>query len=145
MTYVRDVFGTDLFKDAFAWPSLEPVFDAAKKMQAAAKTNYPPFNIRKTSENTYVIELAVAGFQRQELEITLEGNKLIVHGSHKTEDSPDSFIYRGIGLRDFTRMFTVADHVEVTNAEMVNGLLRVYLEQLLPAHQKPRRIEVKGD
>lgn len=103
--------------------------------------NYPPYNIRKTGENTYSIEIAVAGFSRHDIEIELADDKLIIKGSAK--DDGDNFIYKGIANRAFTRTFALNDQIEVKDAEMINGMLRVFLEKIIPDHKKPRKIEVR--
>lgn len=107
--------------------------------------NYPPYNIRKTGENTYVLEVAVAGFGKNEIEIELDGDNLIVRGSSKKEEKSEDneYIFQGIAARDFTRTWTVADQIEVKNAEMLNGMLRIFLERIIPEHRKPKKIEVK--
>ena len=102
--------------------------------------NYPPYNIRKVEDNKYVIELAVAGFSTSDVEITFEDNKLIVSG--KTHDDTDNFLFKGIANRAFTRTFALDDHIEIENAEMVNGMLKIALEKIIPDHKKPRKIEV---
>jgi molecular chaperone IbpA len=103
--------------------------------------NYPPYNIRKVEDNKYVIELAVAGFGKSDIEITLENNKLIISGN--TADDNDNFLFKGIASRAFTRTFALDDHIEIENAEMMNGMLRIALEKIIPEHKKPRKIEVK--
>lgn len=104
--------------------------------------NYPPYNIRKVSENKYVIELAVAGFSTSDVEITFEDNKLIVSG--KTHDDADNFLFKGIANRAFTRTFALDDQIVIDNAEMVNGMLKIALDRIIPEHKKPRKIEVKS-
>jgi len=106
--------------------------------------NYPPYNIRKTDENTYVIEMAVAGFGESEIEITLNDDKLTVEGSAK-ESENDEVLYQGLALRDFARSFTLNDQIEVENAEMVNGLLKIWLERVVPESKKPKKIEINSD
>lgn len=108
--------------------------------------NYPPYNIKKTSENTYTIELAVAGFSKSNLDITLEDSKLVVKG-FTTDDNEgaDEYLFKGIANRAFTRMFALNDQVEVQNAELVNGMLKVFLEKIIPEHKKPKKIEVKDE
>ncbi len=103
--------------------------------------NYPPYNIRKTGDNTYVIEIAVAGFGKQEIDITLEDNKLIVAGS--TKDDGDNFLFRGIANRAFTRTFALDDQIEIQDAALINGMLKIALERIIPEHKKPKKIEVK--
>lgn len=102
--------------------------------------NYPPYNIRKVEDNKYVIEMAVAGFGKSDVEITLDGNKLIISGN--TSDDKDNFLFKGIANRAFTRTFALDDHIEIENAEMVNGMLKIALEKIIPDHKKPRKIEV---
>ena len=103
--------------------------------------NYPPYNIRKTGDNTYVIEIAVAGFGKQEIDITLEDNKLIGAGS--TKDDGDNFLFRGIANRAFTRTFALDDQIEIQDAALINGMLKIALERIIPEHKKPKKIEVK--
>jgi len=104
--------------------------------------NYPPYNIKKTGDNTYVIELAVAGFAKQDIEIELADNKMVIKGNVQNEDS-DSFLWKGIATRNFTRTFALEDQIEVKDAEMFNGMLKVFLERIIPEHKKPKKIEVK--
>ena len=104
--------------------------------------NYPPYNIRKVDDNKYVIELAVAGFAKQDIDITFEDNKLIISG--KTQDaSDDNFIFKGIANRVFTRTFLLDEHIEIKDAGMMNGMLKIALEKIIPEHKKPKKIEVK--
>jgi molecular chaperone IbpA len=109
--------------------------------------NYPPYNIKKVDENKYVIELAVAGFSKQELELELAEGVLTVRGqsnldSFTQDDVNQSFLYKGISDRTFTRKFTLADTIEIKNAEYFNGMLKVFLERIIPEHKKPRKIEI---
>ena len=103
--------------------------------------SYPPYNIRKLGDNKYQIELAVAGFAKQDIEIDLEGDKLTITGK-MTEDKEDNFIFRGIAARAFTRQFTLNDQVVVKNATMVNGILKIALEHLIPESKKPRKVQI---
>ena len=108
--------------------------------------NYPPYNIRKTGENLYTIELAVAGFGQSEIDIELDGDKLIIRGnaaSEETETDNSNFLFKGIANRAFTRSFAIDDQMEVKNAELFNGMLKVVLERIIPEHKKPKKIEVK--
>lgn len=103
--------------------------------------NYPPYNIRKTGDSTYVIELAVAGFGKQEIDITLDDNKLIISGNAK--DDSENFLFRGIANRAFTRTFALDEKIEIQDASLVNGMLKIALERIIPEHKKPKKIEVK--
>lgn len=109
--------------------------------------NYPPYNIKKTDENTYVIEMAVAGFGKQDIEINVAGDTLTIKGNaHQDTDDEDkahTFFYQGLAMRPFTRTFNLNDNVEVKGAEMINGILKVALEHIIPEHKKPKKVEVK--
>lgn len=104
--------------------------------------NYPPYNIKKTGDNTYLIEIAVAGFARQDIEIELVDGKMIITGKTHSDDQ-DNFLFKGIANRAFTRTFALDDQIEVKDAEIYNGLLKVFLERIIPEHKKPKKIEVK--
>lgn len=103
--------------------------------------SYPPYNIKKTGENTYVIEMAVAGFGKQDIELTLENGTLTVTGHIHSDDESD-YVFKGIADRAFTRSFTLADTVEVKNADLINGMLKIWLERFIPEHAKPKKIEI---
>ena len=107
--------------------------------------NYPPFNIKKVKEDHYVIEIAVAGFTKSEIDIELIEGKLVVKGNSAddSDSSLTSWIHKGIADRSFTRTFLVNDQIEVKGAEMFNGILRIFLDQIIPEHKKPKKIEVK--
>lgn len=109
-----------------------------------ATVAYPPFNLKKTDENKYVIEMAVAGFGKQDIEITLEDNKLVIKGnsSSDTKDDLDKYLHMGIANRAFTRQFTLADHVVINNAEILNGILKIWLDHIIPEEKKPRKIDI---
>ena len=124
--------------------------DTAKQLQTLHADltknipNYPPYNIRKNDENSYTIELAVAGFGESEIDITIDGGKLVVKGNVETstDDSEDNFLFKGIATRAFTRAFAIDDHIEVKNAELFNGMLKIALERLVPEEQKPKKVPV---
>jgi molecular chaperone IbpA len=105
--------------------------------------NYPPYNIKKTADNTYVIELAVAGFGQSDIEIEIENDKLMIKGNASQGETDNDTLYQGLAFRPFTRMFTLNDQVEVQTAEMINGLLKIYLERIIPESKKPKKVEIK--
>ena len=108
--------------------------------------NYPPYNIVRTGENTYDIELALAGFSKDDIDVEYENNVLTVKSIKREETEKeinDAILHRGISKRMFTKSFTVADDVEVNGAELKDGLLRVSLERIIPESKKPRTIEIK--
>lgn len=104
--------------------------------------NYPPYNIKKTGDNTYLIEVAVAGFAKQDIEIELADGKMIVTGKTHSDDE-NNFLFRGIANRAFTRTFALDDQIEVKDAEMFNGMLKIFLERIIPEHKKPKKIDVR--
>jgi molecular chaperone IbpA len=123
-------------------------FDRLAKMSedfAKNVPNYPPYNIKKTGDNTYVIEVAVAGFTKSDIEITVDGDKLVIKGSSKEEANTESFLFKGIGLRDFTRTFALNDQVEIKGAAMLYGLLQIALERLVPEHRKAKKVDISDD
>ena len=107
--------------------------------------NFPPYNIVKTGENTYDVELALAGFNRKDIEVEYKENNLTVKSKKQDEETdPDgNMIHRGISKRMFSRSFTVANDVEVKGAELKDGLLKVSLERIIPDHKKAKTIEIK--
>jgi len=103
--------------------------------------SYPPYNIKQIKDNKYVIEMAVAGFGKSDIEITMEGKKLVIKGSAKDEDG--EYLYKGIANRGFNREFTLADKVEIKDAELVNGMLKVWLENMVKAQDAIKQITIK--
>lgn len=107
-----------------------------------AISNYPPYNIAKMSENSYVIELAVAGFAESELDVTVHNGTLVVKGETTPKDQEPKYLHRGIAARNFSRSFTLADTVEVVGAQVYNGMLQIRLENIVPEEKKPRKIQI---
>lgn len=110
---------------------------------SAAASGYPPFNLKKIDENKYAIEIAVAGFSKQDIELTLDDGRLIVKSnvSYDTEEN-EKYLHKGISSRAFTRTFTLADNVVVNDAHLINGMLRIWLEHLIPEEKKPKSIPI---
>ena len=106
---------------------------------------FPPYNIRKTDDFKHVIEIALAGFSKGEIEVILTDGVLEIKSSNlpTTEKPKDDLIHKGIAKRVFTRKFTLADDIEVKDAKLENGLLVIDLEQIVPEHKKPKTIKVK--
>ena len=146
--FVPSFFSQDVFKD------FDKFFvgfdDQLGKMQkfhdeiAKNIPNYPPYNIKKTGDNSYTIELAVAGFGQTDIDIELADGKLIVRGNASNEsDDSENFLFKGIANRAFTRAFALNDEVVVNDAEIVNGMLKVALDKLAEV-STVKKIEVKG-
>lgn len=104
--------------------------------------NYPPYNIKKVDDTHYVIEMAVAGFGQNEIDIEIDGGKLVVKGN-VSQEAEDNFLFKGIANRAFTRTFALNDQVEVKDAELFNGMLKIALERLIPEEKKAKKVEVK--
>lgn len=107
-------------------------------------TNYPPYNILKRSEDAYEIQIAVAGFSREELEITVEENQLYIKGTKIEEPTNVEFLHRGLAARNFERIFTLGQYLEVETAEIKDGLLIITLVRNIPEALKPRVIAIKA-
>lgn len=106
--------------------------------------NYPPYNIKKNDDNHYTIEIAVAGFGQQDIDIEMIDGKLIVRGNVKSEEEQENFLFKGIANRAFTRSFVLNDEVVVNDAEMLNGMLKIFLERLIPEQKQPKKIAIKS-
>ena len=110
---------------------------------SVTSTGFPPYNIQKGGDNTYQIEMALAGFSKDDIEVEIADGTLSVR-SDKKEDAKDDFTYhRGISFRKFSRKWTLADDIVVQDAKMENGMLLIHLERIIPEEKKPRLIEIK--
>ena len=110
------------------------------------QVNYPPYNIVKTGEYTYDIELALAGFSKNDIDVEYENNVLTVKSIKKAEnvqEGNNGMLHQGISKRLFSKSFTVSDDVEVKGAELKDGLLKISLERIIPESKKPRTIKIK--
>ena len=120
------------------------VFDLLENATRVETTeSWPPYDIAKTGDDTYRITMAVAGFVQEELEISAQPNLLIVTAQKRAE-ARGEYLHRGIAARSFTRRFELADHVKVTGATLVNGLLTIELQREVPEAMKPRRIAISS-
>ncbi len=131
-----------LFRSAIGFDRLVRQLDLARA--TAESQGYPPYNIEKTGEDSYVLTMAVAGFAPQDLEITARENTLTVSGRGAQNDEGRSFLHRGIAGRAFERRFVLADHIVVEGANLENGLLHISLKRVVPEALRPRRIEVQA-
>jgi len=114
-------------------------FDVAFKENT---TLYPPHNVVKINEDSFLIELAVAGFSIEDLTIETVENSLVITGEHAAEDERE-YTHKGISARKFTRKFTLAEYVNVGEAILANGILSIALERVIPDEKKPRTIAIK--
>jgi len=141
---LTNIFPTRSTYDPFT-VGFDKLFDQlqdASNNLAKNASNWPPYNIKKVQDNRYVIEMAVAGLTKSDIEITVEGNKLIIKGASQDNDEQD-YIFKGIANRGFQRTFTLADKVEIKDAEMVNGMLKVWLENMYQAQESIKKIAIK--
>jgi molecular chaperone IbpA len=130
-----------LFRSTIGFDRLARLVDAATRVDNTA-VSYPPYNIEKTGDDAYRLTMAVAGFSRDELDITVHENTLIVSGKAENPEENGRFLHRGIARRAFERRFSLADHLKVTGASLDNGLLHVDLVREVPEAMKPRTISI---
>ena len=121
----------------------DKVFDNLSRYvdNSVTSTGFPPYNIRKEGDYHYVIEMALAGFSKEDIEIEVADGTLSIR-SDKKDDASDN-LYRGISFRKFNRKFTLSDDIVVNDAALDNGMLTINLERIVPEEKKPRLIEVK--
>ena len=122
----------------------DTMFDQMERRFSNASTNYPPHNIVKITDDNYLIQLAVTGFKKHEVTVQVEGNILKIRGSGSVTDSftAEQYLHRGLATRDFDREFSLAEHIEVTGAEMENGMLNIHLVRNVPESAKPKIIDI---
>ena len=118
------------------------MFDELMRMNSQQSQNYPPYNVVKLSDDNFYIEVATAGFSEGEIDIQLDNRLLTIKGSKKREDAIPEYLHQGISNRDFVREFTLAEHVEVSNALIKDGILTVFLERKIPEERKPKTIAI---
>jgi molecular chaperone IbpA len=134
-----------LFRSSIGFDRLARMVDSATRFEGAAPT-YPPYNIETTGEDASRLTMAVAGFSRDEIDITVQENSLVISGKAQKEDDEVNgrYLHHGIARRAFERRFSLADHIKVNGASMDNGLLHVDLVREVPEEAKPRQIKI-GD
>ena len=131
-----------LLRSSVGFDVFDNIFDSVFNLNES-NTSYPPYNILK-SDNNYTISLAIAGFSKDEIDISLQENELVIKGVAKDQNNKIEFLHRGIAGRNFERKFRLADTIKVSDANYENGLLNIYLEREIPEHQKPRKIEISN-
>jgi len=104
---------------------------------------YPPYNVIQENDDEYTISLAIAGFSMSDLDITLEKNILTIEGTSPDVPEGINYLHKGIGNRNFSRQFTLAEHIEVEDAELENGMLHINLVRNVPEAQKPKKISIR--
>jgi len=136
---------TPLLRQSVGFDRFNDLFESALRSDESVGT-YPPYNIEKRKENDYTISIAVLGFRENDLNITVQNEQLTVSGRISTKEEEDiEYLHRGIATRTFERTFRLADHMQVTGAEIKDGLLRITLVREIPETAKPRIIPIKGE
>jgi molecular chaperone IbpA len=139
---MRQTDFTPFYRSAIGFDRLFQMLDQASGFDS--ENTYPPYNIERTGENTYRITLAVAGFNTGELKVEVKEQALSVVGEKAAEAKDKTYLHRGIAARTFERRFQLADHVEVTRADIQNGLLHLDLVRNVPERLKPRSIAISS-
>jgi molecular chaperone IbpA len=132
-----------LFRSSIGFDRLSRLMDSALRTDEA-QLSYPPYNIEQAGEDSYRITMAVAGFTEDEVSITAQENQLVVAGKPAKEETPRSYLHRGIAGRAFERRFELADHIRVVGASLANGLLHIDLKREVPEAMKPRSIKIEA-
>lgn len=135
---------TPLYRSSIGYDRLASLLDSAFRTDSTA-AGYPPYDIEVVGDNHYAISLAVAGFAQDELDINVERGVLTVRGEKTSDEEKHQYLYQGIASRAFERKFNLAEHVEVTSAKLVNGLLTIGLVREVPEAMKPKRIAINSD
>jgi molecular chaperone IbpA len=133
-------FVNQIHRQAIGFDSL---FEQLNRNFANSKSdNYPPHNVVKLNDTHYVIEVAVAGFAEDEIDVELKENVLTVKGEQVKKEAEVEYLHKGISARNFVRTFPLAEHIEVRGASVKNGILAVALEQIVPEEQKAKKIQI---
>ncbi len=128
-----------LYRSTVGFDRLFQLLDGGAEGEAST---YPPYNIERTADNKYRITMAVAGFAKDEIDIQVKEQSLTVKGEKKADDKERQYLHRGIATRAFERRFQLADHVEVTGADLQDGLLHLELVRNVPERLKPRSVQI---
>jgi len=138
---MRNLDFAPLLRSSIGFENLNRLVDFTR----GESDSYPPYNIEKTGDGAYRIQMALAGFTRDEIDVTVQDNMLIIVGrAGEPEGEQREYLHRGIAKRAFERRFQLADTIKVTGAGYDNGLLNVELVREIPEHKKPRRIAIDG-
>jgi molecular chaperone IbpA len=123
------------------------LFDTFEQRFANQLNNtYPPYNVLKHSDDSYQIEIAVTGFEKEDISVEIDQNSLIVKGSRKEiEIKNPTYLHKGLATRDFTRMWTLGEHIEVGDIKMKNGVLTIPLNRVIPDNLKPRTLQISAE
>ena len=135
-------FAWDLFKDPFFIGFNREMERLANVQLASRQTNYPPYDLLKLDDDTYKLSLAVAGFSKNDIDVSVDNGTLIIKGEI-AEVFDAEVVHKGIAGRKFTRTFALGEYMEVTGAEMEDGMLHISIDRVIPEEKKPKTIKVK--
>lgn len=136
-------FAMDLFRDPFFIGFNREVERLNNIHREAVSQSFPPYNIVKVDEDTYRVSLAVAGFDKKDIEVSVDNSTLIVKGEILDAEESGEILHKGIATRKFTRTFALGEYMEVIGAEFKNGMLNIDVERIVPEEKKPKTIKVK--
>jgi molecular chaperone IbpA len=143
ITTLTSHYGLDrLLPTALGFENAFAALDNASHLLTATQTAFPPVNVIKKDDYNFILELAVAGYRQNEIEVTTERNSLKVTGKKVDEDTRE-YLVKGIAGRKFSRQFVLSDTVVVRDANLADGILSIQLENVVPEEQKPRKIDIK--
>lgn len=135
-------FGMDLFRDPFFIGFNKELDRLSNIHREATRQSFPPYDLVKIDDDSYKLSLAIAGFSKAEVEVSVENGSLIVKGE-KTEEASNEVLHKGIATRKFTRTFALGEYMEVTSAELKDGMLHVNVVRIVPEDKKPKTIKIK--
>ena len=133
-------YAWDLFKDPF-FIGFNREMERLSNVQLSGNQSYPPYNLVKIDDDTYKLSVAVAGFTKEDIKVTVEDGTLVIKGEI-SEDTEAEVIHKGIATRKFTRKFALGEYMEVTSAEMKDGMLNIDIFRVLPEEKKPKVISI---
>lgn len=134
-------FNTDLLNDPF-FIGFDSIFNKLNQIDQTNVSNYPPYNLIKTGEDSFIIELAVAGFDEKDFDIELHDGVLTIRADVENSDTDTTYLHKGIAARSFIRKFTLADTIEVDGVSLHQGMLTVKLQNVIPEERKPKKIPI---
>lgn len=134
-------YNTDMLNDPF-FIGFDSIFNKMNQLNKVNTSNYPPYNLIKTGDDSYLIELAVAGFDESDFDIELHDSVLTIKAEVADKSYETEYLHKGIAARSFERKFTLADTIEVAGVQLYNGMLQVRLENIIPEDKKPKKIAI---
>lgn len=135
-------FAMDLFRDPFFIGFNRELERMSAVHQAATRQSYPPYDVLKLDEDTFQVSIAVAGFTKDNIDVSVDNSTLIVKGE-LTETTDAEYLHKGIASRKFTRTFALGEYMEVTGAKLEDGMLNITVDRIVPEEKKPKTIKIK--